>query len=146
MKKLTILLIAITSSGFVYAKDTKPKETLWTPTFYAIQPREDVKNPVSEEFCLTHTPNTLQTTVNEIKKGVRAENEVYIKYLSYSITHKHGLGFNTVNAEVWTEDANGNKTWGSPMWEYQQNLSDTGVTNVVWATKECKGKFIGVAS
>ncbi|MCF6776943.1 hypothetical protein L3V83_10230 [Thiotrichales bacterium 19X7-9] len=149
MKKITLLsstFIILCASNTLYASanSTKEVETVWTPTFYAIQPRVDVKNPVSMNFCLTHTPNTLQTTISQIKQGVKAENGVYIKYLSYSTTHKHGLGFNTVNAEVWTVDAKGNKTWSSPMWEYQQNLSDNGVTNVVWATNECKGKFIGV--
>ncbi|MCF6765495.1 hypothetical protein L3V82_06890 [Thiotrichales bacterium 19S3-7] len=122
----------------------KQAETIWTPTFYAIQPRTDIKNPVSMNFCLTHTPNTLKTTISEIKQGVKAENGVYLKYLSYKTTHQHGLGFNTVNAEVWLVDSKGKKIWSSPMWEYQQNLSDNGITNVVWATNQCKGKFIGV--
>ncbi|WP_119343389.1 hypothetical protein [Facilibium subflavum] len=138
-------LISITNS--TVANTTKTvEETVWTPTFFAIQPRTDIKNPVSKAFCLTHTPNTLRTTISQIKKGVRAENGVYIKYLSYTTTHKHGLGFNVVNARVWTTDKNGKITWESPMWEYQQNLSDTGVTNTVWATNVCKGKFIGVSN
>ncbi len=123
---------------------TGHNETVWTPTFYAIQPRQDVKHPVSLNFCLTHTPNTLRTTISQIKKGVKAENGVYIQYLSYTTTHKHGLGFNTVNAKLWTVNDKGKTVWESPLWEYQQNLSDNGITNVVWATKECKGKFIGV--
>jgi hypothetical protein len=68
----------------------------------------------------------------------------YPRYISYTTTHKYGLGFNIVNAEVWTVDSQGNKNWSLPLWEYQQNLSDNGVTNVVWSTNECKGKFIGV--
>lgn len=144
MKKVITATILSLASLYLYSAD-KPKETVWTPTFYAIEPRTDIKNPVSEEFCLTHIPNTLQTTVSQIKQGVKAENGVYIKYLSYTTTHKLGLGFNEVDAEVWTVDAKGNKTWSSPMWQSQQNLSETGVTNTVWATNKCKGKFIGVA-
>ncbi len=131
----------INSAGMV---QKEIRETVWTPTFYAIKPRGDIAKPVSMSFCLTHIPNTLRTTISEIKKGVRAENGVYIKYLSYTTEHKYGLGFNVVHAEVWTVDNSGKITWSSPMWEYQQNLSDDGVTNVVWATNECKGKFIGV--
>ena len=124
----------------------KNVETVWTPSFYAITPRTDVKHPVSLNFCLTHTPNTLRTTISQItaKSGVRAENGVYIRYLHYHTTHKHGLGFNVVSAELWTVNAKGKKTWRARLWEYQQNLADDGVTNVVWATKQCKGKFIGV--
>ncbi len=128
------------------AVSTSYAEVVWTPTFYNIQPRTDVKNPVSRSFCFSHIPNTLKTTVSQIKKGMQAENGVYIKYLSYTTIHKHGLGFNTVNADVWTKGAEGTITWHSPMWLYQQNLSDTGVTNVVWATNKCKGKFLGVSS
>ncbi len=120
-------------------------QVVWVPTFYAITPRLDIKNPVSREFCLTHTPNTLSTTIGQIKKGLQAENGVYIKYLSYTTAHRHGLGFNVVRAKVWTVDLRGHVTWSSPMWEYQQNLSEVGVTNVVWATNVCKGKFLGVA-
>ena len=145
MKKIIFALTLISFVNMYLYGANKPKETVWTPTFYAIEPRMDIKNPVSEEFCLTHIPNTLQKTVSQIKKGMKAENGVYIKYLSYTTTHKLGLGFNEVNAEVWTVDSKGNKTWSSPMWQSQQNLSDTGVTNTVWATNECKGKFIGVA-
>ena len=123
---------------------TKAPETIWTPTFYAIEPRTDIKDPVSLNFCLTHTPNTLRTTISQIKQGIQAENGVFIQYLSYETKHQHGLGFNTVNAKVWTTNSKGQVTWQSPLWEYQQNLSDTGITNVVWATNECKGKFIGV--
>lgn len=129
------------------AENTKKASPIvWTPTFYAIEPRMDIAHPVSKAFCLTHTPNTLRTTIDEIKAGVQAENGVFIKYLSYETTYEHSLGFNTVNAEVWLEDSDGNVTWKSPMWEYQQNLSDTGVTNVVWATEQCKGKFLGVSN
>ncbi|ODN44070.1 hypothetical protein BGC07_10385 [Piscirickettsia litoralis] len=144
---MTLATAALTLSlGTTNFAQTAKKEVVWTPTFYAIQPRTDVKHPVSKEFCLTHIPNTLRTTISQIKNGVQAENGVYIKYLSYTTTHKSGLGFNIVNAVVWTADAKGNKTWSSPMKEYQQNLSDTGVTNTVWSTDQCKGKFIGVSN
>lgn len=145
--KITLwIALGISWSYASYATDRTPPEVVWTPTFYAVQPRTDIPHPVSLSFCLTHTPNTLRTTIDQIKKGVKAENDVYIKYLSYTTTHKHGLGFNTVNAEIWIEDAHRKKIWASPLWEYQQNLSETGVTNTVWATSQCKGKFIGVSS
>ena len=121
-------------------------DIIWTPTFYSIQPRTDIKNSVSKNFCITHTPNTFRTTIDQIKKGVKAENGVYIKYLSYTTTHQHGLGFNRVKAKIWLEDNNGHTIWSAPLWEYQQNLSDNGITNTVWATPQCKGKFIGVPS
>lgn len=144
LKPLIATLAISISSAYSATKQIAP-EIVWTPTFYEIQPRTDIKHPVSTSFCLSHIPNTLRTTIDQIKHGVKAENGVYIKYLSYTTTHKHGLGFNTVNAEVWLEDTQGKKIWSSPLWEYQQNLSDTGVTNTVWATPECKGKFIGVS-
>jgi hypothetical protein len=142
---LTIGLCAVVPS-FSAEQAVSAIKTIWTPTFYAIEPRLDVDNPVPMDFCLTHIPNTLRTTIDQIKQGVQAENGVFIRYLSYETTYEHGLGFNTVNAQVWLEDSEGNETWHSPLWEYQQNLSDTGVTNVVWATQQCKGKFLGVSN
>ena len=124
---------------------SKQKEVVWTLTFYVIQPRLDIKKPVSEEFCSTHISNSINNYQSN-KKMRKAENGVYIKYLNYKTTNKHGLGFNEVNAEVWTVDTKGNKTWSLPMWEYQQNLTNPSVTNTVWATNECKGKFVEIPS
>ena len=146
LKKTLWIIVGFSSAYTSYAIEPSSSEIVWTPTFYAIEPRMDRQHPVSLDFCLTHTPNTLQTTIDQIKKGVKAENGVYIKYLSYTTTHKHSLGFNAVNAEIWMEDIHGKKIWSSPLWEYQQNLAETGVTNTVWATPECKGKFIGVSN
>ncbi|MBV52994.1 MAG: hypothetical protein CL816_02890 [Coxiellaceae bacterium] len=85
-------------------------------------------------------------TLSGIQKGVYAENGVYIRYISYTTSYRRSLGFNEVLAEVWCVNEEGKTIWRSPLWEYQHNLSDTGVTNVVWATDACKGKFIGISN
>src|SRR3989338_1311592 len=147
MKISLISLMMLTEALFAsigYAKEGEPPEIIWTPTFYDIQPRADIRHPVSKTFCEKHIPDTFQTTVQQIMQGVKAKNSVYIKYLSYTTTHQYGLGFNKVKAEIWLQDRAGHQTWRSPLWEFQQNLSDDGVTDVVWATPQCKGKFTGV--
>ena len=68
----------------------------------------------------------MRTTLADIQKGVQAENGVYIRYISYKTSYRHGLGFNEVLAEVWGVNEEGKTIWHSPLWEYQQNLSDTG--------------------
>ena len=142
-----VFLLGLNLFSVVYASsDTTSPATVWTATFYAQQARKDIAKPVSANFCITHTPNIVKTTLSNIKKGVQAENGVYIRYISYKTTYRHGLGFNEVMAELWTVDDKGNRTWHSPLWEYQQNLSDTGITNTVWATEQCKGKFIGISN
>lgn len=120
----------------------------WHPSFYAIQPRTDIAKPVDMVFCMQHSPNVLSVTIEQITatKGARAENGVHLKYDSYHTEHKHGLGLMTVNGKVWTTDHKKRITWSSPIWLYEQNLSEAGITNTVWATRECKGKFVGVAS
>lgn len=51
--KLSLLLGLFFSVVSIANADTP--EIIWTPTFYAVQPRTDVKNSVSNNFCLTHT-------------------------------------------------------------------------------------------
>lgn len=141
---LALSLTIATLSLVAMAKTTQ--KVIWHPSFYATTPRINIKNPVDLNYCLTHTPNVLSVTIDQISKGAQAENGVFIKYNSYTTQHKHGLGFNIVNGQVWTENQKGVRIWQSPIWLYEQNLSDTGITNTVWATNQCKGKFIGIAS
>ena len=123
---LIVLLGVSTISAASALSETTPSKTVWTATFYAQQPRKDITKPVSVSYCRTHTPNIVRTTLADIQKGVQAENGVYIRYISYKTSYRHGLGFNEVLAEVWGVNEEGKTIWHSPLWEYQQNLSDTG--------------------
>jgi hypothetical protein len=147
MPLVMFILCSLWVSALFAGHHVRPTIT-WHPSFYAIQPRTDIAKPVDMAFCLTHSPNVLSVTIDQItaKQGARAENGVYIRYDRYNTEHHHGLGLITVNGDVWTTDLKGSTTWSSPIWLYEQNLSDTGITNTVWATEQCKGKFVGIAS
>lgn len=114
----------------------------WTAVFSNTMP----KAGVSQKFCDEHTPTVMVTTIGQItsKEGVKALNGVWVKYNSYVTHEKDGLYFNIVKAHV-HGTLNGKK-WSEPMKLYEQTLSPTGVTNTVWATKYCKGKFLGTAT
>lgn len=137
MKKLLLSLLLLPLSATA-------SDVIWTPVFYHIMPN----NPkITKAYCISHTPNVLKTTIAEItsKNGVTAENGVHIRYNSYKEEKENGLYFNIVDATIWGIDAKG-KPWSEHMKLYEQTLTPTGITNTVWATDNCKGKFIGTSN
>lgn len=116
----------------------------WTAVFSDVQPNQA---GVTEAYCLLHTPTVMVTTIQQITsdQGVEALNGVWVRYLSYTTTEKDGLYFNWVKATVSGVDSDG-EHWQEPMRLYEQTLSPTGVTNTVWSTPLCKGKFVGAAT
>lgn len=138
MKKITTAAVLMLTSLTCVAQQT----IIWTAVFNNITPRS---SDVSQQYCLSHTPTVMVTTVTQVlsKDGVEALNGLRVKYKSYNSTKKDGLLFNRVNATVSGTDDKG--PWSSPMTMYQQTLSesDSGKTWVVWSTPKCKGTFIG---
>mgnify|MGYP007061592206 CR=1 FL=1 len=119
------------------------KKVVWTAVFTDTQPNAP---GISEQYCRAHTPTVMVTTIKQItgKRGVRAINGVNVRYLSYKTREIHGIYFNIVNAII--RGKIHGKAWSTPMKLYEQTLSPTGVTNTVWATQNCKGKFVGTAT
>ena len=143
MKKLIACgLFALMSTPLVTLA-TEHQTVTWTAVFSDTIPNAA---SVTQRYCDEHTPTVIVTTIKQItsKKGVKALNGVWIKYNSYVTHEKNGLYFNIVKASVYGE-LNGKK-WSEPMKLYEQTLTPTGVTNTVWATKNCKGKFLGTAT
>ena len=141
---LTILLFgyAIATSKDENAQSsTLPQKVIWTAVFYDTHPQNET---VTMEYCVSHTPTVMVTTIDEITSahGVRALNGVYVKYHNYDQTDIDGMHFIKVNATVSGVDADG-KAWQMPMKLFEQNLDDLGVTDTVWSTPLCKGKFKG---
>ncbi len=134
------LLGCLTASAFTAPK-AKTHKVIWTAVFSDITP---LNQTVSKEYCLSHTPSVIVTTISQItsQQGVKGLNGVTIRYLSYKTHEKDHLFFNIVNAVVSGKDKQG-KVWHAPMKLYEQTLSNTGVTNTVWSTSMCKGKFLG---
>ena len=117
---------------------------IWTAVFSDTQPN---RSGVTQAQCDAETPTVMVTTIDQITSpaGVMALNQVNVRYLSYVTKNIDGLGFNIVKATVSGVDSTGH-SWSEPMSLYEQNLSPTGVTNTVWSTPNCKGKFVGTAT
>jgi hypothetical protein len=117
---------------------------VWTAVFSDAQPN---RAGITKDYCLSHTPTVMVTTIDQISSpvGVMALNQVNVRYLSYTTNEVNGLYFNVVKATISGVDNQGNK-WSEPMSLYEQTLSPTGVTDTVWSTPSCKGKFVGTAT
>lgn len=117
------------------------QQVTWTAVFSNATP---IKPTVSQAFCDQHTPTVMVTTINQITspQGVKALNNVDVRYLSYKTVVKDNLYFNLVNATISGVDANG-KAWSEPMKLYEQTLDPVAVTYTVWSTPFCKGTFLG---
>lgn len=143
MKKAAIFgLLALISTPLI-ALASHHQTVTWTAVFSDTMPNAA---GVSQQYCEQHTPTVMVTTIKQItsKNGVKALNGVWVKYNSYVTHEKNGVYFNIVKAHV-HGTLNGKK-WSEPMKLYEQTLSPTGVTNTVWTTKYCKGKFLGTAT
>lgn len=130
MKKCLISLLFIPAFAF------SANKVIWTAVFSNMTP---IKNNVSTDYCVQHTPSVIVTTIDQItsEKGVDALNGVNIRYLSYKTVVKDHLYFNIVNAIVRGKD------WQEPMKLYEQTLAPVAVTYTTWSTPECKGSFLG---
>jgi len=141
MNRIILFLFTLLFISTIQAKPQQPK-IIWTSVFSHITPRN---NQVSKTYCISHTPTVVVTTMNQItsKDGVRALNDIYLKYKNYKSVIKNGIRFNYVDAILSGKDKNG--SWSTPIKLYQQTLSekDMGITWVVWSTKYCKGMFLG---
>ncbi len=129
-----IMLISVTTIA-------NANQIIWTAVFSNSSP---IKPNVSLEYCKSHIPTVMVTTIKQItsKEGVMALNGINVRYLSYKTEKKDDLYFNLVNAMISGKDAEG-KSWSAPMKLYEQTLSEVGVTWTVWSTPECKGTFLG---
>lgn len=143
MKSLFKLVLACTVSFLAAAAyaNAKSPTVVWTAVFSNFTP---IKNTVSAQYCKSHTPSVIKTTIKQItsKAGVEGLNGVNIRYLSYRTVVKDNLYFNIVNAVVSGKNKNG-KSWSLPMKLYEQTLSPIYLTNTVWSTPLCKGTFVG---
>ncbi|MCB1827621.1 MAG: hypothetical protein KDH94_04265 [Coxiellaceae bacterium] len=135
---LRILLISLLLPSSILASQQK---IIWTAVFSNVTPN---KSGVSTQYCRSHTPTVMITTIKKItsKQGVNALNGINVRYLSYVTKQKKGLYFNLVKAVISGKDKSGKK-WKTPMKLYEQTLKPIGVTWTVWATEKCKGTFLG---
>lgn len=140
--KTIFILSLILLFNTAYASESGVKrEILWTAVFSNITPL----NPdITQAYCDEHTPSVMVTTIDQItsKTGVKALNDIIVRYLSYKTIEKDHLYFNIVNATIAGKDENG-KAWTSPMKLYEQTLDPVGVTYTTWSTPYCKGTFLG---
>ena len=142
---MRFLLILFTFASIILdvsaASASETKKVIWTAVFSKGIP---INNNTTQTYCDEHTPTVIVTSIDQItsKIGVRALNNIIVRYLSYKEIQKDQLNFNIVDAKISGTDGNG-KEWSSPMKLYEQTLNPVDVTYTVWSTPYCKGTFLG---
>lgn len=136
--KLTLSTILIGVSAVALAAN---KPIIWKASFHDVMPN---RAGVTQAYCRSHSPNVFKTTVKQIMTtGVKSANGVMVKYKDYNVDKAHGLYFIQVDA-VMSGKFHG-KPWSEKMYLHEQKLTPNGLTDVVWSSPSCKGKFTGKA-
>jgi len=117
------------------------KPVIWRASFHDVMPN---RTDVTKTYCRSHSPDVFQTTIKQITTtGVKSHNGVMVKYKDYNVDKEHGLYFIQVDAIMWGKSHG--KPWSEDMYLHEQKLTPNGLTDVVWSTRNCKGKFTGKA-
>ncbi len=112
------------------------EQVVWKSAFFSVIPN---KSHIKHSYCVSHSPDIIETSMASLKAGAIAENGTMIKVLSYKQQQAHGLYFTEAKATL--SGIYDNKPWKTDMHFYVQKLTQGGILTGIWSTSECKGRF-----
>lgn len=110
----------------------------WKGIYYQAIPN---KKNISMEYCKAHTPgtfiHTVKDTVAYTNKGIKLDNP------TFHMQKKQGIYL--IHGDIWASGKTKNVPWHDHIYYYAYKLSEAGITQGVWSSNECKGRYIGFA-
>jgi hypothetical protein len=138
--KVNLLLSILILSLFHEISFASFRSITWKGTYYQGIPN---KNNISNEYCKNHTPGTFFHSVNNVlAHGIKTDKGIRLDHATFHEEKRHGLYF--ISGDLIAHGRTENINWDDHIYYYLYKLTENGLTQGVWRTKECKGLYAGV--
>ena len=101
------------------------------------------RSDVSHQYCKEHTPGIFIHSVNDVlAHGIKTNKGIKLDHATFNEEKKHGVYF--ITGDLMAHGKAGSVNWNDHIHYYLYKLTENGLTQGVWRTKECKGFYTGV--
>ncbi len=111
----------------------------WKGTYYDAIPNQA---GVSKEYCKRHVPGAFIHVVNQVlTQPIITDKGIILDQAEFAIKKVNGVYL--INGSFRSRGKMNNQQWEEHIQYYLYKLTEYGMTQGVWSSKDCKGLYVG---